>query len=236
MTRHALLLLIVFCLLLPPATAYAETMESSNFRIRLGNFNMTSGTKNSSSYSLTDTVGQTAAGLFLSSGYAVLAGFQYVYTLYPFSFAISSLSIDFGTLVPNTFSTRSNTLTVSAPGQGYAVTAHEINRLKNGSNYIEDTQCNVSCDETNAGIWTSASAYGFGYNMSGDDIPVTFVNNSYFRPFPDLSFAESPAIVMSSSTAGKSRQATATYQVSIGNSQAAGNYTTQIVYLATPVY
>lgn len=228
------LALIVLLLMYSPALA--ETMESSNFRIRLGNFNMTSGLKSSSSYSLTDTVGQTAAGLFTSSGYAVLAGFQYIYTLFPFSFTISDLSIDFGTLTPNAFSTGSNVLTVSAPGQGYTVTTYEINRLNSGSNYIADTQCDVSCDETTAGVWTSTSTLGFGYNMSGNDVPATFTNNTYFRPFPDYSAAESPATVMSSAVSGLNRAATATYKVNVGGSQAAGNYVTQIIYIATPVY
>lgn len=228
------LALIVLLLMYSPALA--ETMESSNFRIRLGNFNMTSGLKSSSSYSLTDTVGQTAAGLFTSSGYAVLAGFQYIYTLFPFSFTISDLSIDFGTLTPNAFSTGSNVLTVSAPGQGYTVTTYEINRLNSGSNYIADTQCDVSCDETTAGVWTSTSTLGFGYNMNGNDVPATFTNNTYFRPFPDYSAAESPATVMSSVVSGLNRAATATYKVNVGGSQAAGNYVTQIIYIATPVY
>ena len=229
-------LLIGFLLLVIPPVAVAETMQSSSFRIRLGNFNMTGGSKGSSSYSLTDTVGQTAAGLFSSSGYAVLAGFQYIYTLYPFSFSISDLSIDFGSLTPNSFSSGSNTLTVSAPGQGYTVTTYEINRLNSGSNYIADTQCDVSCNESTAGVWTSTSALGFGYNMNGNDVPATFIGSTYFRPFPDFSQSESPAAVMTSSAAGRNRTATVTYRVNIGGSQAAGNYVTQIVFIATPVY
>lgn len=217
--------------------AQAETMESNSFRIRMGNFNITSGLKSSTSYSLTDTVGQTAAGLFTSSGYALLAGFQYMYTLYNFSFVVSTPLISLGTLIPNTFASGSNTLTVSAPGQGYSVTAYEINRLTSGSNYIDDTTCDSGpCTESTAQVWTNTNSLGFGYNMAGNDIPATFANNTYFRPFPDLSLGDSPATVMSSTSAGQNRVATVTYKANIGGAQAAGNYVTQIIYIATPVY
>lgn len=229
-----LCLLLIFLALSP---AHAETMESSNYRIRMGNFNMTSGTKSSASYSLTDTVGQTAAGLFTSAGYSVKAGFQYIYTLYPFSFTISDLLVDLGTLTPSSFSSDSNTLTVSAPGQGYSVTTYEINRLKSASNYIPDTTCNAgTCTETSAEVWTSTAAYGFGYNASGDDVAADFTDSTYFRPFPDDSAAENPATVMTRSSAGRDRATTITYKANIDGTQAAGNYTTGIIYIATPVY
>ncbi|PIW08732.1 hypothetical protein COW38_00110, partial [Candidatus Collierbacteria bacterium CG17_big_fil_post_rev_8_21_14_2_50_45_7] len=87
------------CYLLFPTPVHAQTsLDSPNYKIRLGNFNMTSGTKSSASYNLTDTVGQIAAEFFTGSGYHVKAGFQYIYTLYDFSFSLSSLAIDLGTL------------------------------------------------------------------------------------------------------------------------------------------
>lgn len=232
------LLITLYCLLftlVPPALA--QTMLSPSYQIRLGNFNMTRGQKSSSSYSLTDTVGQTAAGLFTSSGYAVLSGFQYLYTLYPFSFSLSSLGIDLGSLIPNTFASASHNLVVSAPRQGYSVTAYERTRLGSGGDFIPDTPCDSGpCTETTASPWTSTSVYGFGYNMSGNDIPATFASSSYFRPFPDLSAAESPAVVMSSTAAGISRTATATYKANVSANQETGDYTTEIIYIATPSY
>ena len=221
-------------------TAHAQTsMDSSNYRIRLGNFNITSGFKSSASYNLTDTVGQIAAEFFSSAGYHVKAGFQYIYTLYNFSFSISALAINFGSLPLNTFTTASHTLTVSAPGHGYSVTAYETTKLKrpSTSDAIPDTTCDAgTCTETSAGIWTTATNNGFGYNLTGDDIASDFISSSYFRPFPDLSLGESPATIMTTTAAGKNRLATVTYKVSPNATQAAGDYTTQIVYIATPVY
>lgn len=219
--------------------ALAQTFTSPSYKIRMGNFNMTSGSKSSASYSLTDTVGQTAAEFFTGTGYHVKAGFQYIYTLYDFSFSISSLAINLGSLTPNTFSTANHTLTVTAPGQGYSVTAYETSKFtKSGSSdTISDTTCDSGlCTESSATVWTTATNNGFGYNVSGDDKASDFTNSTYFRPFPDLSLSESPATVMTSAAAGKNRVATVTYKVSPSGSQAAGYYSTQIVYIATPVY
>lgn len=220
------------------AKVSAQTMSSNNYQIRLGNFNMTSGFKSSASYNLTDTVGQTAASFFSSTGYHVKAGFQYIYTLYNFSFSLSSLAINL-TLLPDTFSSSSHTLTVSAPGQGYGVTAYEVNKLtlSGGSSTIPDTTCDSgTCTETSADVWTTPTNNGFGYNVTGNDVASDFISSSYFRPLPDASLGESPATIMTTSAAGKNRTATVTYRVSPSGSQDAGTYSTQIVYIATPVY
>jgi hypothetical protein len=213
-------------------------MDSTNYKIRLGNFNMTSGTKSSASYNLTDTVGQIAAEFFSSSGYHVKAGFQYIYTLYDFSFAISTLAIDLGTLATNTFSTGSHTLTVTAPGNGYSVSAFETSKLMNSNgDTIPDTTCDAgTCTETAAEVWTTATNNGFGFNMTGNDISTDFVGSTYFRPFPDASLGEVPATIMTTSAAGKNRLATVNYKASRGATQAAGTYSTSIVFIATPVY
>lgn len=238
----ALFILSTFYFLLATplaARVSAQTMISPNYQIRMGNFNITSGFKSSASYNLTDTVGQTAAEFFSSSGYYVKAGFQYIYTLYDFTFSISSLAVNLGTLTPNTFATGSHTLTVSAPGQGYAVTAYEIAPLTRlgGSDFIPDTTCDSGpCTENSATVWVTPSNNGFGYNASGNDVASDFIDSTYFRPFPDFSLSEPAATVMISSTAGKNRLATITYQVSPSGNQAGGNYATQIVYIATPVY
>lgn len=235
--RPLLTLIALGLSLLMASPVLAESLVSPSYQIRLGNFNMTSGTKSSSSYSLTDTVGQTAAGAFSSSGYALLSGFQYIYSLYPFSFSISDLSVDFGALNLGSFATSSHNLVVSTPRLGYSVTAYEVERLKSGTNYISDTTCDSgTCTETTAGVWSNTSIYGFGYNMTGSDIPATFTDSTYFRPFPDLSLGDSPAVVMSSTVPGEGRTATVTYKVNISASQAAGDYSTQIVYIATPTY
>lgn len=230
--------LVVFASLFSPKTVRGETMNSNNYTIRTGNFNITSGLKSSGSYSLTDTVGQTVANYFSSTGYHVKAGFQYLYTLYNFSFSISDLSLNL-TLTPNTFSSASHDLVVTAPGQGYSVSVFETEKLtkSGGLETIPDTTCDSGpCTETSAELWTNATNNGFGYNLVGQDITSDFISSSYFRPFPDFSLGENPATIMSTNQAGKNRTATITYKLSPSGSQAAGNYSTNIIFIATPTY
>jgi len=218
---------------------HAQTsLDSPNYKIRLGNFNMTSGTKSSANYNLTDTVGQLAAEFFNNSGYHVKAGFQYLYTLYNFSFSLSSLAINFGSLTPNTFSTASHTLTITAPGQGYSVSAYATSQLTSSAgSTIADTTCDSgSCTETAANPWIISTNNGFGYNVSGNDVATDFIDSTYFRPFPDSSASEAPATIMTTASAGKNRVATINYKLSPSSTQAGGTYTTQIVFIATPVY
>jgi hypothetical protein len=203
------------------------------------NFNSGAGIPSSSNYSVSSTIGQTAPGLYSSSGYRVKAGFQYIHSIIPFSFSISSISINFGHLTVGTPSTQTNTLTVSAGGAGgYQVKASENTAPKNLSSnkVIPDTTCDVSCSETTAGVWTSNSTYGFGFNMSGNDIPSDFINTTYYRDFANISLGKSPQVVMSSTYVGTARQSTVTYKINVSATQAAGTYQNVITYTAIPSY
>ena len=84
-----------------------------------------------STYNLSASLGQTAAGQFESAGYIVKAGFQYIYSKIPFTFSLSSIQANLGTLLPSTPSTASINLSVSFGGAGqYVVTAAETTQLK----------------------------------------------------------------------------------------------------------
>ena len=220
----------------------AINMDSSRYRIQFGNVNITSGNKSSTNYKLSDTVGQTAAGEFQSNGYIIKAGFQYIHSIIPFRFSISNTKINFGTVFPNTPLTQTITLTVSFGGAGsYQVTAIEEGPMRTfeGGSSIPDTSCDGggnTCTEYLAKPWTSNSAYGFGYNMSGQDIPSDFVDSTYYRPFPDRTQNESPAVVMSSPNVGKNRQSTVTFKLNVSPIQPAGNYQTVINFVATPSF
>lgn len=216
-----------------------ERIESDNYRIQFPNFNSGAGIPTSSNYALDSTIGQTAAGQFSSAGYYVKSGFQYIHSIIPFSFTVSDYQINFGTLTPGTPSTDTSTLTVSAGGaSGYNVTAAESRPLTNAdSSTIPDTTCDASdCDETTASVWSSNSIYGFGYNMTGDDIPAGFVDNTYFKQFADLTSAETPQAVMTSANVGTSRQATITYKVNVSSVQPGGTYQNIITFTAIPGY
>ena len=219
----------------------AIPMDSSRFKIESANVEIAGGNKSSSSYKLADTVGQLAAGQYSSSGYVVKAGFQYLHSIIPFRFSVSDVNIALGTLVPSTPSTATTNLSVYFGGAGqYQVTAIEEGPLKTQSlNAISDTSCDGganTCNESLAKVWSSSSAYGFGYGMSGNDIPADFIDSTYYRPFSDRTAAESPSTVMTSVNVGKNRQSTMTFKANVSSVQPAGSYQTVISFVATPSY
>ena len=223
--------------------AKAENMRSSSYYIQFGNFNITSGEKDSASYHLTDTVGGLAIGpygQYGSSSYFIGSGFQYIYQVDYFTFNISKLLIDFGDIFYGSFYTDSHTISITTPGaSGYKVYAFENQSLKlvDGDDEIRDTLCDASdCDETVAASWTDADNYGFGFNMSGDDIPTDFTNGNYFRQFANNALGESMQTVMESDNVAIDKTATVTYKASPRGDQSSGTYETSIVFVAVPGY
>jgi hypothetical protein len=232
-------LIIVSFPFLSSQTFAQGVIKSDNFEIQLPNLNSGAGIPSSTNYKTKSTIGQTAPGLFSSTGYRVKSGFQYVGSIIPFSFSISKLAIAFGSLTPQTPATDSHTLTVSAGGAGgYQVLASENYPMTivSGSTTIPDTLCDTTCSETTAAVWTSTSKYGFGFNMTGNDIPTDFTNSTYFRQFANRAGAETPKAVMSSVYVGRTRIATVTYKVNIAGTQAAGNYQNIVTYTAVPSF
>jgi hypothetical protein len=231
----------MLALLTSAPIALAERLESDSYVIQFGTFNITSGTKTSASYNVTDSVGQTAAGPFGSYGgsnYFVGSGFQYIYQIDDFSFTISDLTVALGTLTSGAHNTDTNTLTITTRGGGgYTVYAYEQHPLRHSAGVIEipDTTCDgAACDETNADPWTNTSIAGFGFNSNGTTAPSDFVDTTYFRQFADNSTAETMQAVMTSANIASSDTTTITYKAGISGTQAAGDYETGIVFIAVP--
>lgn len=247
----------VLCFMFYITSVDAINMDSTLYKIESGNINIGAKSSNSSAYKINTTLGQTAAQEFSRNGYVISAGFQYIYAPIPFTFSISKNRIDLGSLVHDQFFNDSADLTVSFGAAGnYQVTAVEEGQLStvDGSATIDDTGCNrgTSCDEISAGAWDSTSSYGFGYKMSGEDIPSTFTqagcDNNCYRRFPDILTTptpESPAVIMNSSGVTLTlnskpkdiyHSSTITFQVNAKPDQASGSYQTVINFVATPGY
>lgn len=232
--------------LAPIVRVSADRMNSDSYIIQFGNFNMSSGQQSDATeqyFYLTHTAGQTAAGPFGEygvSGNFLGSGFQYIYQINEFSFVISDVDLDFGELAIDTHRTTSNQLTITTRGAGgYSVYAYELHPLRhsNGTDYIIDTQCNSNnCDEDTAGDWTDQTKPGFGYNMSGDDVPAGFSDSDKYKRFADNSDGEARREVMHSDNIAEDKTSTVTYKVGINADQAAGDYQTGIVFTAVPGY
>lgn len=221
--------------------AFAETLTSPTFEIQMSTINITGGQKSSTSFKLSDTVGQTIQGQFDSNGYTIKAGFQYINSVTPFTFKISNLDLDFGTLVPGTPSILTNILTVTTgSAYGYSVKAIEDHslRLLNAPTTIPDTSCDIAltCTPTDATPWTDNTKYGFGFNIQGTDAIVSdFVDSTYFRPFP-IQNIDDPTSIMTRVGVATDSAATVTYKTNISGSQAAGTYQNNITYIAIPSF
>jgi hypothetical protein len=121
---------------------------------------------------------------------------------------------------------------------GYTVKASENHPLQLPSSIINipNTNCDTSCTNSSAAVWSLTSKYGFGFNMTGNDIPADFVNSTYFRPFANKALSEAPQTIMSSIFVGTGRISTVTYKVNIPGTQSGGTYNNIITYTAIPAY
>ncbi|MCW1949374.1 MAG: hypothetical protein KIH89_002925 [Candidatus Shapirobacteria bacterium] len=243
-----IILILGFIFQLQTKSLLAQSFDSASYHIDWGNFNMTSGKKTSTNYQLTDTVGQNAPGKFTSTGFIVKSGFQYIYdSMEKFSFSISDISLDFGSLTPNIGSTQSNTISITTPsGKGYEILTianHPLQTIASAT--IPDTTCDTSCTISSSGVWSSSTKYGFGFNAIGinssgaaTNIGTSsyFTDSTYFRPFAATSRSESPQTVMSENSPVKNRSARITYKINISRNQPSGDYENLINLIAIPKY
>jgi hypothetical protein len=222
------------------AEAQAERLESNSYVIQFGNFNMGSGEQDSTSYSMTQTLGQIGAGPYQSATKFLGAGFQYIYTIHYFRFAISQLFIDLGELLPGVHNSDSNVLTIDTKGAGgYIVYAYETHPLRHSDNVtiLPDTTCDAgSCSELTAQPWTNQLIPGFGFNVSGAQVAPDFLSSDHFRQFADNSLGEPMQPIMSSPYVAFQNQATVTYKAGATGAEVAGNYRTEVIYIAVPGY
>ena len=233
-------LFILLTLLSFPVLCFGFTFQSDSYIIDWGTFNITSGRKTSTTYNLTDTVGQNSPGRYTSTSYTVKAGFQYVYeNMFPFSFSIDNLSIDFGYLTPSVGETAVNHITVSSPaGHGYQIMVAESHPLQNiaGSTIPDTTGDNGLATESTNDTWTQSDTYGFGFNAYGHGTTAYFPTAGDYRQFANSAASETPQIIMAENTPQQNRTATITYKVNIDSQQASGTYQNAITFIAIPKY
>lgn len=221
----------------PLLTTALDPMQSESYVIQMGNFNMTSGTKSSDSFTLTDTVGELTPGEFNSDGYTVLSGFQYIYALPEFNFRILLIAINLGSQNANTFSTASHELSISTRAGGYTILARAQHELSKASgDVIPFTECDSACTISAAQPWINPYNHGLGFNVSGAHASADFATADYFRPFANADLGEDAQVIAAHSSIVKDDILTVTYQLSVSESQAAGIYGTVVDYTAVPNY
>ena len=241
-------LFFVFCALFLSEIRAQSSLKSPNYEITWPNLNMVSGNAASPGYKMGVTGGQTAPGLYTSLGYKIRAGFQYIHSIIPFSFQIDVLALNFGTLTPQVLTNeKSLTLTVnSGSAGGYQIQVQENDELTSTAlSTIPDTTCDNpedTCDQNDAGTWAKTTTYGFGYNMSGTDVPPEF-SGGKFKRFSNAANVptENPVKIMGKTPleghqAGTDKIATMSARINIENVQAAGIYQNILTFWAIPTY
>jgi hypothetical protein len=223
--------------------ASALTMKNLDYILQMGNLNSGAGKGANSQYGLTVTLGQTAPGLFSGPNYKVRSGFQYIYTIIPFSFTISPLEINFGTLTPTNFVSRTQTVSVTnGSAYGYIVTAAENHQLlvpASGA-LIPNTSCDGgSCTTSLATAWTNSFAFGLGVRCEytvGSTCASDFNGTDFFRPIADKSSGQTPQAVISATNVTHGSTETLTYKVNVAASQSPGDYSNVVELIATPTF
>ena len=223
-------LLFAICYL-PHIPVFADTSTNDNLNIQIDNLNI-----NSDIPTVTQPVKKPSADQSLISKANLLSEAS------PFSFSISNSLIDFGIITPTNSIYRTTNLELSNLKKGYIVTAFEDHPLTiSGSDTIlPDTTCdNGSCSDITSALWQDTLTYGFGYrcdNVSGNNCPVDFNLDNYYRQFSDASNNKTPQIIMSSESPQSNAETQITYKINTSKSQTNGSYVNTITYLASPGY
>lgn len=161
------------------------------------------------------------------------------------------LAVPFGTMTLNTFKNLAHQLTVNTnAASGYVVTASENDQLgKDGgtSPFIPDNPGNNTlASESVSDEWTTSTVNGFGFSLQNIDaatVPFQYTTATgnctgtfCSRQFADIFGSETPQTIMSSSTVANAEDVYVCYRLSVGATQAAGDYENQITYTATGTF
>ena len=150
--------------------------------------------------------------------------------------------IDYGILTPTNNIYRTTNLALSNLQNGFIVIASEDHPLAISASdtNIPDTTCdNGSCSDITSALWQDTLTYGFGYhcdNVAGNNCPVDFKLDNYYKQFSDLSTKKIPQIIMSSELPQSNAEAQITYKINTSKSQPNGSYANTITYIASPGY
>ncbi len=223
--------------------AYAQTMTNGSYTIEEGNLNSFAGQATGTNYTVTDTGGGLAPGIYSGPNYKIRANFGYggeASSSGAFSFSISNTAISYGTITPGEPITRANTLTVSSSNAGYQITASENHPLEGATNAtIPNTTCDSgNCTQAISGIWASLLTYGFGYRCdnlnSSSDCAQGFTTTNYYKSFANTQASQTPQAIMTNSTPVTNHAGQISYKLNISGSQPSGLYQNAIQYVAVP--
>ncbi len=161
----------------------------------------------------------------------------------------SATTIPFGTINSDAFYDACQNLTVGTNAAGgYSTTVKTTARPTSGSNTISEGTCDGGCSDTVAAAWATATNNGYGYCLKDEvgDGAVTSGwsgtnecgdGTQHFKTINRVDATESGQSIMASAVATSTNDQTEIgYRIAVGAGQAAGTYTTVIIYVTTPTF
>lgn len=155
-------------------------------------------------------------------------------------------------LSSNTFYDACQSLTVGTNASaGYSTTVQTTTLPTSGTDTIAKGVCDATCSNTVAAAWATATNNGYGYCMK--DVTGTAANvadgtawtaanqcgggTQKFKLAANVGASEAAQSVMAKTTPTTTNDVSRIgYRVTVGPGQAAGTYTTTVVYIATPTF
>jgi hypothetical protein len=161
----------------------------------------------------------------------------------------SATTIPFGTINSDAFYDACQNLTVGTNAAGgYSTTVKTTTLPTSGGNTIAEGTCDGTCSDTTAAAWATATNNGYGYCLKDEvgDGAVTSGwsgtnecgdGTQFFKTINRVNASEAGQSIMASAGATTSNDQTEIgYRITIDAGQAAGSYSTVIIYVTTPTF
>lgn len=165
----------------------------------------------------------------------------------------TATTLPFGTLNSDTFYNECQRLTVGTNAAlGYSTTVNTTTRPTSGGNTIAKATCDgAACSDTVSAPWDTATNNGYGYcvkDSTGDGAATADGTewtaaqqcgggSQAFKSIARTDASDTPRSIMASAVATAANDVTDIgVRISIGAGQAAGTYTTVVIYITTPTF
>lgn len=186
---------------------------------------------------LTLTVGGVASGSCQTTGGTTITS--------------TSTTVPYATVTPATFYDICQSLTVATNATGgYTLTNQTTSLPTAGSSTIAKGVCDASCSDTTANAWATATNYGYGYCMkdttntaanTADSTAWTASNQcgggtQKFKTVANAGGAQTAQQLMKATATTASDVSNVGYRLTVSAAQAAGAYSTNLVYITTGTF
>lgn len=229
----ALVFLLSTSYYLLTTNSHALELQSPRYQLEIENIDINVKEK-PAFYTLGTRFGQNWSDLFNTQGYLIKKGVKTIVV------DLSQNLIDLDELKSGKEARAGTTISIlQSPDKGYQISLIQLYLLKNSNGVvIEATRCNdgdQTCNSSLAKKWTTSSAFGLGYNQSGQNTPSDFKNASYFRPMPNENAGNLPNSLLFSLDGKKRTPTQLTFKLN-PPSGLAGTFETVVNFIVLPNY